>query len=378
MNIITGYKAEPHITAQQDRNVNMGIFGTDTYIVNIGSTMAATVVSANEITIADGLLVTEGCTAEIERGTSESLEIANGSQGMLRTDLIVARYTKASGTGVEDMELAVITGTPAASNPADPSYNTGSIANGDTLVDFPIYRVSLNGISIESVTRIPSIVTIAKGSEVSALSALLTTLSSTVTAISSRLGTATLNTTAQNALSAINELLGKINTLTSNLSSTNSTVSTVSGRVGTAALNTTAKNALGAINELLTRINTLTSNLSTTNSNLSSVTSRTTALETKTEGLVRMRHWNINAGATQYLQLHDVSMYVFILNGAGDNGLRGLYIVGTTGANAIGIKTVSSASSVIVSDAGNGLIKFVNNGYAVLRLTAICTYGTSI
>ena len=378
MNIITGYKAEPHITAQQDRNVNMGIFGTDTYIVNIGSTMAATVVSANEITIADGLLVTEGCTAEIERGTSESLEIANGSQGMLRTDLIVARYTKASGTGVEDMELAVITGTPAASNPADPSYNTGSIANGDTLVDFPIYRVSLNGISIESVTRIPSIVTIAKGSEVSALSALLATLSSTVTAISSRLGTATLNTTAQNALSAINELLTKINTLTSNLSSTNSTLSTVSGRVGTATLNTTAKNAMAAINELLTRITTVASNLATTNSNLSSVTSRTTALETKTEGLVRIRHWSINTGATQYLQLHDVSMYVFILNGAGDNGLRGLYIVGTTGANAIGIKTVSAASSVTVSDAGNGLIKFVNNGYATLRLSAICTYGTSI
>ena len=42
MNIITGYKAEPHITAQQDRNVNMGIFGAGTHIVNIGSKMAET------------------------------------------------------------------------------------------------------------------------------------------------------------------------------------------------------------------------------------------------------------------------------------------------------------------------------------------------
>ena len=57
MNIITGYKAEPHITAQQDRNVNMGIFGAGTHIVNIGSKMAATVVSANEITVADGALL---------------------------------------------------------------------------------------------------------------------------------------------------------------------------------------------------------------------------------------------------------------------------------------------------------------------------------
>ena len=377
MNIITGYKAEPHITAQQDRNVNMGIFGTGTYIVDIGSTMAATVVSANEITIADGLLVTEGCTAEIERGTSESLEIANGSQGMLRTDLIVARYTKESGTGVEDMELAVITGTPAASSPADPSYNTGSIANGDTLVDFPLYRVSLNGISIESVTRIPSIVTIAKGSEVSALSALLATLSSTVTAISSRLGTATLNTTAQNALSAINELLTKINTLTSNLSSTNSTLSTVSGRVGTATLNTTAKNAMAAINELLTRITTVASNLATTNSNLSSVTSRTTALENKTAGIVKSISYDVAASSNNYKQLNASSMYLLILNGGTtSNTVRGIYQIGVTGGKAIGIKAISSATIAEVTDGGSGLLKIHNTGSVVLRATLITTYGS--
>lgn len=372
MNIITGYKAEPHITAQQDRNVNMGIFGTGTYIVDIGSTMAATVVSANEITIADGLLVTEGCTAEIERGTSESLEIANGSQGMLRTDLIVARYTKASGTGVEDMELAVITGTPAASSPADPSYNTGSIANGDTLVDFPLYRVSLNGISIESVTRIPSIVTIAKGSEVSALSALLTTLSSTVTAISSRLGTATLNTTAQNALSAINELLGKINTLTSNLSSTNSTLSTVSGRVGTASLNTAAKNALAAINELLGKINTLTSNLSTTNSNV-------TALETKTAGINGTLVTSVPNGEINYRRLNATSTYLVIVSTVANvDAMKGMYLVGVTSGNVIGIKTISNASSVVLSDAGNLLLGIRNNGAAYIRVTFITLYGTAL
>ena len=106
MKIITGYRGEPHITSQQDRNVNIGIFGSGTHIVNVGSKMAATIVSANEIVIADGLLVAEGCTAEIARGTSESIAVDNGSQGMLRKDLIVARYTKTSGTGVEDMQLA--------------------------------------------------------------------------------------------------------------------------------------------------------------------------------------------------------------------------------------------------------------------------------
>jgi hypothetical protein len=113
--------------------------------------MAATVISANEVEIADGALVAEGCTAEIQYGTTESMTIENGEQGMLRVDLIVARYTKTAGTGVESMELAVIKGTPAASNPAVPSYNEGTIADGDSPVDFPIYRVNIDGISITSV-----------------------------------------------------------------------------------------------------------------------------------------------------------------------------------------------------------------------------------
>lgn len=161
MNIITGYRAEPHITAQQDRDVNIGIFGASAKILKgVGGEMAATVVSANEVEIADGALVAEGCTAEIPRGTNDSLVIENGEQGMKRIDLIVARYTRYANTGAESMELAVIKGTSAASNPAVPSYNTGLIADGDSPVDFPIYRVNLDGISITSVDALVGTVNI--------------------------------------------------------------------------------------------------------------------------------------------------------------------------------------------------------------------------
>lgn len=151
MNIITGYGAEAHVTAQQDRDTNIGIFGPAVHILDVGSKMVATVISANQVDIADGLMVAEGCTAEVARGTTESMTIENGSQGMLRVDLIVARYTRNSGTAVESMQLAVIKGTPAASNPAVPSHNTGLIADGDSPVDFPLYRVNLDGINITSV-----------------------------------------------------------------------------------------------------------------------------------------------------------------------------------------------------------------------------------
>lgn len=199
MNIITGYRGQGHVKSQEDRNVNVGIFGSGTYIVNVGSKMAVTIVSANEVTIADGLLVAEGCTAEIARGTSESIAVDNGSQGMLRKDLIVARYTRESGTGIEDMQLVYIAGTPAASSPALPSYNTGSIANGDTIVDFPIYTINLDGISIESVTRMVDYAELASKSEVDALA--------------TTMGTGTLATVAKNVIGAINELRNKITSL---------------------------------------------------------------------------------------------------------------------------------------------------------------------
>lgn len=153
MDIITGYRGEPHVTSQQERNTNIAILGDDVCVIKgIDSELAATVVSANLVTISDGMLIAQGCTACIERGTSDSLAIENGSQGMQRIDLIVARYTRNAGTAVEDMTLAVIKGTPSATDPEVPAHTTGLIADGDSLVEFPLYRVNINGISITSVT----------------------------------------------------------------------------------------------------------------------------------------------------------------------------------------------------------------------------------
>lgn len=160
MNIIWGYQAGPHVTAQQLRDIYTGIFGSDTHILDVGSKLAATVISATEVQIADGVLIAQGCTACINYGRTESLTIHNGTQGMLRKDLIVAQYMKSTGLGVESMSLAVKRGTPASSSPALPAYTTGSIADGDTLAEFPLYVVNLNGINITSVERLVDVVSI--------------------------------------------------------------------------------------------------------------------------------------------------------------------------------------------------------------------------
>lgn len=151
MDIVTGHVGSAHVTSWQDRDLNQGIFGPDTYILNVGSKLAATIISNNEIRIADGTLVMQGCQGVIQKGTYDTISIDNGTQGLKRNDLICAQYTKSAG--VESMSLVVIKGT-AAATPVDPSYTSGDIQNGDSPVQVPIYRVSLNGLTLESVTAL--------------------------------------------------------------------------------------------------------------------------------------------------------------------------------------------------------------------------------
>ena len=158
MNIITGYRGEAHITADQIRDQNQGCFGSGSYILDVGSKLEATAISATSVQLEDGIISHQGCTASIPYGSTETVTIGNGTQGMLRIDLIVARYTKDAGTGVEDMELAVIQGTAAASNPSVPSYNQGSIHAGDSPVDMPLFEVALDGVSIDSITQVAQVV----------------------------------------------------------------------------------------------------------------------------------------------------------------------------------------------------------------------------
>lgn len=154
MNIVTGYRGEAHITSQQDQAKNQGIFGTGSYVLDVGQKLHAEAVSANEVRIYDGVLSHQGVVAVVEKNTYDSVTITSGSQGADRCDLIVARYTKEGSTGVESMTFEVIMGTEGETTP--PAYNTGDIQAGDSPVDMPIYEVHLSGIQIESLVPVAS------------------------------------------------------------------------------------------------------------------------------------------------------------------------------------------------------------------------------
>lgn len=154
MEIITGYVGKKHVTSEQERDVNQGIVGPGSYVLKTGMQMEAEVSSNNEIKIRDGVLMHQGCAASIKKNTYDSLTIINGSQGMKRIDLIVARYEKNRDDETERLGLKVIQGTPAESNPAVPEYTEGSIQAGDYIADMPMYQVIINGLNITEVKRL--------------------------------------------------------------------------------------------------------------------------------------------------------------------------------------------------------------------------------
>ena len=129
--------------------LNALIFGDGQFVLAEGNRFAASVVTNNQIRIADGEILMQGRHIRLEKNTYVDLTIENGTQGQYRNDLVVARYTKDSSTGVEGVNLVVIKGESVGSNPSDPAYTSGDILRGEALLnDMPLYRVPIDGLNV--------------------------------------------------------------------------------------------------------------------------------------------------------------------------------------------------------------------------------------
>lgn len=149
MKIVTGKTGVNHVTADDDRALNLGIIGKDNYVLPVGDAFKLTMIDVNTARVSCGDLVMKGCHARIPAGDYDDLTIDSGSQGYNRKDLIVAKYKK--DTGIENVTLEVIKGTPSAGTAATPEYPTGSIYWGAAEDTFPLYEININGINIGTV-----------------------------------------------------------------------------------------------------------------------------------------------------------------------------------------------------------------------------------
>lgn len=167
MEIVTGYTGEAHITAADDAAFHTGIFGKGDFVLSTGNKLIYDMQSNNLIKIKDGDIVFQGRHARIRQNMTDDCIIENGTQGMKRHDLIVARYKK-EVDGKESVTTTVIKGTPGLEG-SDPEHNTGDLFSGATEYDMLLYRVVLSGITIQQIDQLfnvmPNIRRIRSGTE---------------------------------------------------------------------------------------------------------------------------------------------------------------------------------------------------------------------
>lgn len=147
MKIVTGYTGTPHITSNDQQAFNQGIFGTGNSVLGVGQRFNATLNNATTVTVEDGEGVLQGVHFRIEPGETETLTFSPGTNGYNRIDLICARYTKEPGTGAEAVDLVIVEGVPSESAATEPTYNTGDVLSGDTPVDFPLWKITISGLT---------------------------------------------------------------------------------------------------------------------------------------------------------------------------------------------------------------------------------------
>ena len=145
--IETPPQAEAHINAADDRAIWEAVIGMDG-VVNVGQKLKATLISNNLLRVYDRALVVGGAVGRIPFGEYEDITINNGTQNQLRNDLVVAQI-EANGA-IENMKLHYIQGVPGEVA-KDPDYTAGNVYEGETLRQYPLYRVKLNGLNVEAV-----------------------------------------------------------------------------------------------------------------------------------------------------------------------------------------------------------------------------------
>ena len=151
--LVDGFQGKPHVTADDVGGFKAGVVGSADYVLNTGKKLEATVISNNKIRIAEGEVVMQGRHWRVKPGTYEDLTIDNGTQGMNRKDAIVARYTKESSSGIENVEIVVLKGTPVADTPTAPVPTKGDIRSGALVHEMLLYIVEIKRLNVESVTK---------------------------------------------------------------------------------------------------------------------------------------------------------------------------------------------------------------------------------
>lgn len=144
--LITGYWGEPHVTAENDRGLNVAISGPGRFVLPVGEQFKAEYIGNNTIRMYDGKLMNNGAAAGIPAGEFVDLLVAETGQGMNRNDLIVFQYSQDASTLIESGTFVVVQGEETSGTAVDPELtNEDLMTNKATFDQMALWRVSVEG-----------------------------------------------------------------------------------------------------------------------------------------------------------------------------------------------------------------------------------------
>lgn len=156
--LITGYWGEPHVTAENDRGINAGIFGKGRFVLPVGEQFKAEYIGNNTVRVYDGKLMNNGAAGGIPAGEYVDLLISGASQGMKRNDLIVFQYSQDASTMVEKGTFEVVQGAETSGTAVDPELTQADLLSGKATFDqMALWRVPVTGATISAPVQMFSV-----------------------------------------------------------------------------------------------------------------------------------------------------------------------------------------------------------------------------
>lgn len=145
--LINGNGYSP-VTAQQDADLYAGIVGNKTTILGVGEKMAATIIDAYTIRVADGECVSQGRRIHIDAGEYDDFTIPTGVANTTRYYIIGYRlYSDASGNELAEKFVRQVAN-------ATTEIQEASLRDGASESYVSLYRVIQDGFMISTVTPI--------------------------------------------------------------------------------------------------------------------------------------------------------------------------------------------------------------------------------
>lgn len=153
--LITGYHGTPHITAENDRGINAGIFGTGRFVLPVGEQFRAENIGNNTIRMYDGKLIDNGAAAGIPAGSYIDFVIPAGAQSTNRIDIIAFQYSKDSSTMIETGTFEVVSGTETSGTPEAPGLTKSDLLSGNAQLDqMGLYSVTVENGAITDISTL--------------------------------------------------------------------------------------------------------------------------------------------------------------------------------------------------------------------------------